>query len=647
MTVPTGDISLSECRKVVLLNMMRYSKDSQGVNVMNFFGKLTLAVSVIILCFSIAVFAIIGAETRNERMNETAMLFMRALSNMNHLNYKQKDILTKRESLETLIKELRTAMEECEADIDAISASTAVLSGETVGEIEKLTAFWSGLQSMLNRGLDDLESLSGHNLVNLVPETGLDGLIKRSGDNSTAVKGNDMRFYLELADFRENLSLIESASQAYREKLMLLENSVTREAGRNRARNRIVSSAALGFALLFAIVFVLLFSKHMAGRVEDIETVMSHVADRNLTGRAKVRGRDELGALGSHVNHVLEFLRGFLDEVKDASAHNRSLGESLSAASSESAAAVNEISRHIESIRKRFQDLYGEIASSSGSIGEIGNQIGILMENVAVQADSVVETETAINQMSVSIGAVAALSRSKRESAAEMLRTVESGGEKVMETNRIVETISNEVDKILEIIGIINGISSQSSLLSMNAAIESAHAGDAGKGFAVVANEIRKLSEDSAEQARIIKNSILTITAMIEEALLSSGRGAEAFADINREVSLFAGDMETISSSMDELASAGNQVLGSAAEVSGKTAEIKKRSIVMGENSRKIEQSMKSIEAVSSEMVVVIGEIDLGTREILNAVNELAEISHESRSRMDNLNSAVKTFVTC
>jgi PAS domain S-box-containing protein len=222
------------------------------------------------------------------------------------------------------------------------------------------------------------------------------------------------------------------------------------------------------------------------------------VAAGDLTRRAP-EGADTLGRIGSSVNTVLENFTAMLVSVRDAA---------LSVASAA-----------------------GEILAASRSIAEGAQR----------QTDEVNSTTTAVEEMAASMAHVSQNAESSARAALEAQANVEHGDHSVGDTfsaiARIDEATRRTADKmhvleqrsteISDVIDLIDDVAAQTKLLSLNAAIEAAHAGEAGLGFTVVAEEIRKLADRTARATKDVGALIEAVQVEIAEAIVAMERGVQ------------------------------------------------------------------------------------------------------------------------
>jgi methyl-accepting chemotaxis protein len=122
------------------------------------------------------------------------------------------------------------------------------------------------------------------------------------------------------------------------------------------------------------------------------------------------------------------------------------------------------------------------------------------------------------------------------ELAAALSTTGEEGAKSLQSLNQSIAAVVQRTGEIQEVVQIILDIADRSSLLSMNAAIEAAHAGASGKGFAVVAEEIRKLANTSAQQAQTIKSLLGGIAAATETTRARSEATELSFQSLNSNI---------------------------------------------------------------------------------------------------------------
>ena len=121
--------------------------------------------------------------------------------------------------------------------------------------------------------------------------------------------------------------------------------------------------------------------------------------------------------------------------------------------------------------------------------------------------------------------------------ATEVTSSVQSGQQLANQTTKAMDEINHEVEAINEAISVIDQISFQTNILSLNAAVEAATAGEAGKGFAVVAQEVRNLASRSAEAANEIKVLVENATKKANDGKHISDDMIEGYTNLNQSIS--------------------------------------------------------------------------------------------------------------
>jgi len=195
--------------------------------------------------------------------------------------------------------------------------------------------------------------------------------------------------------------------------------------------------------------------------------------------------------------------------------------------------------------------------------------------NVSEQAAAVTESAAAIEEMVANIQSVTNALTKNAEQVTELQSASEVGNKGINEVVADIRGIASESESLLEINSVMANIASQTNLLSMNAAIEAAHAGEAGRGFAVVADEIRKLAESSSNQSKTIGTVLKTIKASIDKITKSAENVLNRFDTIDGGIKTVAEQEHGVLNAMEEQRQGSEQVLQAIGQVSDITQRVK------------------------------------------------------------------------
>ncbi|MBU0957121.1 MAG: HAMP domain-containing protein, partial [Spirochaetes bacterium] len=398
--------------------------------------------------------------------------------------------------------------------------------------------------------------------------------------------------------------------------------------------------------IMVVLVTFLLVTAKMINELRQIEAVMQAVSQQDLTVEVQLRAKDETGALADHVNQVIKRLKLILDDIKSTTDTSSRLRRSLATTTDETTRAVQQISDSIRKIDSEVDRLSEVITSVMHSVSAIQVKLDSQAQGIGRQGAAITESSAAIEEMTASINSVSSLA-AERSRSVHVLEEVSGQGRDMGEkTFTLIRQISADIENLMEIISIINNIASQTNLLSMNAAIESAHAGNAGKGFAVVAEEIRKLAESTSENATLTASSLTAIIERIRQADKYSEENVTIFQTIMDEVQDNSRSFHDIARAMEELSQGTTEVLQGTAEIRGISMESSDQIRLIQSDSEDIGHQMDSLQKMSGQVLDGIHQISSGSKEILGMTTTLTEIGDQTRQSIDTLALKVAAFKT-
>jgi methyl-accepting chemotaxis protein len=275
---------------------------------------------------------------------------------------------------------------------------------------------------------------------------------------------------------------------------------------------------------------------------------------------------------------------------------------------------------------------------------QITVNIDKLNDHVENQTTSVSRSSSSIEEMIANINSVTQTLSKNTASVQELLDASDVGRTGLHEVAEDIEEIARESEGLLEINAMMENIASQTNLLSMNAAIEAAHAGEAGKGFAVVANEIRKLAESSGKQSKTIGSVLKKIKGSIDNISRSTGNVLDKFEAIDGGVKTVSEQSENIRNAMEEQSVGSRQILEVIGQLNEITGRVRNGSEEMLEGSKEVITEGKNLEMATQEITNGMNEMATGADQINVAVHRVNEISGQNKENINVLVREVSRF---
>jgi methyl-accepting chemotaxis protein len=400
-------------------------------------------------------------------------------------------------------------------------------------------------------------------------------------------------------------------------------------------------------SFLLSIFIGILISQTIVVPLVAVAVVAKSIADGDLTKKLDAQlwsGKDEISGLARSVEAMRGDLSFAIAQIDGAVEKLETTGKDLASDMEGTASAVTQISANIDSVNHQVFSQSASVTEASASIDQIIRRIEALDDRIESQAAAVAESSASIQEMIANIEAVTRNVEKLGTSFGSLLDASEDGKAKLAAVNELVGIISTQSEKLFEANAVISGIASQTNLLSMNAAIEAAHAGDAGRGFAVVSDEIRKLAEISATQSKEISSDITSIKKVIDTVVNSSAAAELSFSSIYSLITSLSELEEGIKQAMMEQTEGSKQILEALGEINSITEDVRNSSSEMKAGSVTVGVEMRNLLGVSDQLKTGMDEIANGTQEINRATDSISGMSVKNAALVDELALMVEKF---
>jgi len=386
----------------------------------------------------------------------------------------------------------------------------------------------------------------------------------------------------------------------------------------NLVRDMVINNILYIFLYIIGIAVIIFIIRKSLSPLDRVADALEQIkeGEGDLTQKIEIGSHDEVGRVSELFNQFLEQLSSMIRTIISASAHIAHSSIEMTNASGSLASVA--------------QDQAASIEETSASMEEIKATIDSVFETTKSQAARAGDNRKLMEFLSESINSINKTAQNASSMADDTYKYAIDGEQVLGQTVEGMKEINESSSKIKDIVTIINDISDRINLLSLNASIEAARAGDHGKGFAVVAEEIAKLAEQTAGSTGEINRLIQESTDRVEMGSSLVAKTAESLRLIITNVKKTAELMEQIAKSSVELDETSKKAANNAGNVNRMSEEI---------SSMMQEQSISS-----NEILKAIDRINAVTQSVASGSEELAASSEELSSQSELLNTLVKKF---
>jgi len=399
--------------------------------------------------------------------------------------------------------------------------------------------------------------------------------------------------------------------------------------------------------IVIAIIFVV-FYMYITGLISPMNNMIQILdqisADWDMTKRLAFSQRDEIGKLGKFFDMTFEKMRSLLTGIKGKTVTLSETGDELKFHMNKTKMDIDGINKNVQYMREQVLSQADKVNAAAYSIENIINGLDKLNEHITAQSESVSKSSSSIEEMLTNVQSVTETVIKNTANIQSLAESSHAGRADLQKVSSDIKEIAQESEGLLEINMVMQTIASKTNLLSMNAAIEAAHAGESGKGFAVIADEINKLAENSRAQSKTISTVLKKIKSMIDTITESTGTVLERINAMEQEVQIVSDQETQIRNAMVEQGEGSREILDAVTQLNTATELVQKASVEVTDESKEILGQSNELKQITTDAAGNMDDMSISIDEIACTISRVQEISDENKENIASVSVEIARF---
>ncbi|MEO8697339.1 MAG: methyl-accepting chemotaxis protein [Acidimicrobiales bacterium] len=354
-----------------------------------------------------------------------------------------------------------------------------------------------------------------------------------------------------------------------------------------RTQESATDTAATARSFMFGFGFVALalcgalavfITRSLTRPLRESVDVLTAMAGGDLRPRVASPAKDEVGQMGTAMNHSLDRIGQTLDGIADGSTSLSSSSEELSAVSQQLSAAAEQTAAQAASVSAAAEQVSHNVQSVAAGTEELGASIREIAKNTSDAARVATEAVTVAEA-----------------------------------TNDTVTKLGASSAEIGEVVRVITSIAEQTNLLALNATIEAARAGEAGKGFAVVASEVKELARKTARSSEEISRKIVSIQVDSRHAVEAIGQITIIIRQINDIQTVIAASVEEQAATTSEIGRSVTDAAAGSSDIARNITSVAETAQSMTQGAFETHRAAEGLARLSNDLLALVGQFQLAS----------------------------------